>query len=165
MLQHRRSDLPGTLAAVCTRLLFVMRLDMRPLHIVGATPGAVQRRIGVVCGGSFVGDRLSGTVLDGGNNWQTMRADGTIMLDVRLELQTEDGALIGMTYRGLRHGPPEIATRIERGEEVDPGTYYFRTTPFFETATPQYDWLNRIVAIGIGQCNVSGPLYSVFEVQ
>jgi len=156
-------DLPQALRAVQTRPLFVMRLAVRKLQILGATPGGL-RRIGVVFGGSFEGERLSGEVLDGGSDWQIVRSDGATTLDVRLILKTRDDALIGMTYRGLRHGPPDVIARIEAGEEVDPATHYFRTAAFFETAVPQYDWINRIVAVGIGHRRADGPIYSLFEV-
>jgi hypothetical protein len=157
------TDLHDTLKTVRTRPLFVMRLDVRPLQMVAATAGGF-RRVGVMFGGAFEGERLSGDVLDGGNDWQTVRQDGTTALNVRLVLRTKDNATIAMTYRGIRHGPPEIIERIERGEEVDPATHYFRIAPFFETAAEKYGWLNRIVAIGIGLRRADGPIYSVFEV-
>ncbi len=157
------ATLPDALKSVSTRPLFVMRLDVRPLQIVGATPGA-YRRIGVVPGGSFVGERLSGEVLEGGSDWQSVRADGATTLDVRLVLKTNDGALIGMTYRGVRHGPPEVMARIDAGETVDPASYYFRISPMFEAAAANYAWLNRVVAVGIGHRTPDGPIYSVFEV-
>jgi hypothetical protein len=150
-------DLPEVLRSVRTRPLFVMRLDVRKLQVVGATPSGF-RRIGVVPGGSFEGERLSGDVLDGGSDWQTVRSDGATTLNVRLVLKTKDDALIGMKYQGVRHGPPDVVARIERGEAVDPASYYFRTNPLFETAAAKYDWINRVVAIGIG------PIYSIFEV-
>jgi hypothetical protein len=68
-----------------------------------------------------------------------------------------------MTYRGLRHGPPDIIARVERGEAVDPSLYYFRINPMFETAEPKYSWINRILAIGIGYRRADGPVYSIFE--
>jgi hypothetical protein len=156
-------DLPEVLKTVRTRPLFVMRLDVSKLQVVGATPGGV-RRIGVVPGGSFEGERLSGEVLDGGSDWQTVRSDGATTLNVRLVLKTKDDALIGMTYQGLRHGPPDVMARIEKGEAVDPAAYYFRTNPLFETAAAKYHWINRVVAIGIGHRLAGGPIYSVFEV-
>jgi hypothetical protein len=156
-------DLPDVLQTVRTRPLFVMHLDVRKLQIIGATPGAF-RRIGVVPSGSFVGERLSGEILEGGSDWQTIRGDGSMTLNVRLVLKTTDDALIGMTYQGVRHGPPDILARIDRGEVVDPASYYFRINPLFETAAPKYDWINRIVAIGIGHRQADGPIYSVFEV-
>ncbi|MGA2638521.1 DUF3237 domain-containing protein [Methylocella sp.] len=155
-------DLPETLKAVRTRPLFVMRLDSQIL-VLGGAAGA-DRRVGVVHGGSFEGERLSGEVLDGGADWQILRADGATTLDVRLILKTNDGALIGMTYRGLRSGPPDMLARLAKGEAVDPASYYFRITPLFETAAEKYDWINRIVTAGIGHRRADGPIYSVFEV-
>jgi hypothetical protein len=67
-------NLPDVLKTVRTRPLFVMQLDVRKLQIVGATPGA-YRRVGVVPGGSFEGEWLSGEVLDGGSDWQAVRND------------------------------------------------------------------------------------------
>jgi hypothetical protein len=140
-----------------------MRLDVRKLQIIGGAAGAV-RRVGIVFGSVFEGERLSGEVLDGGADWQTARADGAIALDVRLILKTSDESLIGMSYRGLRHGPPDVVRRIEQGEAVDAAAYYFRIAPLFETGATKYDWINRVVAIGIGHRRADGPVYSVFEV-
>jgi Protein of unknown function (DUF3237) len=92
------SNLPDVLTNVRTRRLFAIRLDVKPLAIVGPTPRAF-RRIGVVTGGSFDGDRLSGDVMEGGSDWQTVRKDGSTTLDVRLVLRTNDDVQICMTYR------------------------------------------------------------------
>jgi hypothetical protein len=129
-----------------------MRLAVRPLQKVGGTPG-VYRRIGVVPGGTFDGERLSGEVLEGGNDWQAVREDGSTTLDARLVLKT-----------GVRHGPAGVIARLERGEVVDAAEYYFRIAPLFETASEEYPWINNIVAIGIGQRRADGPIYGVFEV-
>jgi uncharacterized protein DUF3237 len=163
MSENLSDNLPETLKSLRSQALFTMRLDVRGPLIVGATPGA-YRRVGVVTGGSFEGARLSGQVLDGGSDWQTVRRDGATTLDVRLVLKTRDDALICMTYRGVRHGPPDVVARIEKGEVVDPTSYYFRINPLFETATAEYDWINRVVAVGIGHRRADGPIYSIFEV-
>jgi hypothetical protein len=163
MTTSLQDDLPGALRQVRTKPLFVMRLDVLPLQVVGATPGAF-RRIGVVPGGAFEGERLSGTVLEGGADWQDVRRDNSLTLNVRLALKTVDEALIGMTYRGLRHGPADVFARLDRGEPVDPAGYYFRTACFFETEAEHYAWLNGIVALGVGWRRADGPVYSVFEV-
>jgi uncharacterized protein DUF3237 len=163
MTTSLNENLPEVLKSVRTQPLFVMRLDVRKLLMVGATPGA-YRRIGVVPGGAFEGERLSGDVLDGGSDWQSVRTDSSTTLNVRLVLRTKDDALITMTYQGVRHGAAEVMDRIEKGEVVDPGSYYFRINPLFETAAPKYDWINRIVAIGVGHRRADGPIYSVFEV-
>jgi hypothetical protein len=155
--------LPGALRDLRTRPLIAVKLDVRAPMPVIATPGA-QRRIGVVTGGSFDGERLAGVVMDGGSDWQTLKADGTVALDVRLVLKTDDDAFIAMTYRGVRHAPADVLARIDKGEVVDPESVYFRIIVQFETAAPKYDWLNHVVAIGVGHRRADGPVYSVFEV-
>lgn len=151
------------MAEIRTRHLMTMALTVGGLQAIGATP-AGNRRIGLVSGGTFKGERLRGTVLPGGADWLMDRSDGATTLDVRLALETEDKALIGMTYRGLRHGPAAVMARINRGEKVDPSEYYFRTAIMFETAAANYAWLNRIFAIGTGDRLPEGPVYEIFEV-
>src|SRR5579871_2279074 len=124
MAAPRFDDLPEALKSVRTRPLFVMRLSVRPILDLGVTAGP-HRRIGVVFGGAFAGERLSGEVMDGGADWQDVRRDGATTLDVRLILKTDTGALIGMTYRGLRHGPAEVMEKMARGEPIDAASYYF----------------------------------------
>ena len=146
-----------------TTHLLTMTLAVSGMQAIGATPSG-NRRIGLVSGGTFQGERLRGTVLPGGADWIIVRPDGCTTLDVRLVLETDDKAAIGMTYRGLRHGPAAVMDRLNRGETVDPSEYYFRTAVAFETAAPKYDWLNRIFAIGTGRRPPKGPVYDIFEV-
>jgi hypothetical protein len=155
-------NLPETLKTVRTKPLFVLRETVPPLYVVGPTPNAF-RRIGVVTGGRFDGERLSGEVVSG-NDWQDVRRDNCTKLDVRLLLKTDDGALIVMTYQCLRAGAATILEKLDRGEPVDPASYYFRFIALFETSAPSYDWINRIVAIGVGDRRADGPIYGIFEV-
>lgn len=155
-------NLPDALKSLRMRPLFVLREQVPPLLVVGQTPNAF-RRIGVVQGGSFEGERLSGEVVSG-NDWQSVRTDSCIKLDVRLVLRTTDGALIVMTYQCLRAGSPEIIEKLDKGEPVDPTSYYFRMNPMFETASRKYDWMNRIITVGVGHRLADGPLYSIFEI-
>jgi len=148
---------------VLTSPLFTLTLKVPKIQSLGRTPLG-ERRVAVVSGGSFEGPKLRGTVDDGGSDWIIGHPDGALQLDVRLTLRTEDGHLIGVTYRGFRHGPAAVIARLNRGEAVDPGEYYFRIAPFFETASERYAWLNRIVAVGLGHRLPEGPVYRVFEV-
>ncbi len=157
------AELPQALTQVRTRPLFTLRLQVGEVLMVGRTPAA-DRRVGLVTGGRFEGERLSGEVLGGGSDWQDLRADGATTLDVRLHLRTDDGALIVTRYQGLRHGPVEVMRKLAAGETVDPEDYYFRINPVFETASETYGWLNRILAIGIGARYADGPIYNLFEV-
>ena len=147
-----------------TRPLFTLTLQVPRVVDLGVTPNG-HRRIATVSGGTFKGERLNGTVqAPPGGDWILVRTDGTMVLDVRLTLETDDKQLVFMSYHGLRHGPKDVIARLNAGEAVDPSTYYFRSTPVFETASQTYDWLNRIIAVATGRRETTGPIYEVFEV-
>jgi hypothetical protein len=147
-----------------TRLLMTLRVTVAAPQNIGAVPNGT-RRTAPLSGGSFEGPRFRGTVLPGGSaDWLLLRADGVLELDLRATLRTDDGALVSMRSFGLRHGPPEVIAAVARGEAVDPATYYFRTTPRFETAHPAYAFLNRLVAVASGDRRPEGPIYTIHEV-
>jgi len=155
--------LPAELSTLRYQPLFIFQIEVKPPSIVGATPG-YDRRIGEIAGGRFEGERLKGKILSGGSDWQSLRADGATTLNVRLVMETHDGALIAMTYLGVRHGPKEVLDRIARGESVNPSEYYMRATPYYETASPNYSWLNRVVSVAYGHRVAGGAIYQVFEI-
>ena len=51
-----------------------------------------------------------------------------------------------------------------RGEDVDPGAYYMRTSARFETAASRYAWLNRIITVGTGARKANAVRISLYEV-
>jgi hypothetical protein len=147
-----------------TRLLMTLHVTVGTLVNIGAVPHGT-RRTAPVSGGAFEGPRLRGIIVpDSSADWQLLRSDGVLEMDVRFTLQTDDGALISMRSFGVRHGPPEIIAAIGRGERVDPSTYYFRMIPRFATAYPAYSFLNRLVAVGSGDRRPDGPIYTIHEV-
>jgi hypothetical protein len=154
---------PKEYAALASRPLFAFHVDVRKPDIVGATPGH-DRRIGEITGGRFEGPRLRGKMLTGGSDWQSLRLDGATTINVRLLLQTDDDALIAMTYQGVRHGPQDVLDRLARGESVSPSDYYMRVAANFETAAKRYDWLNRVVSVACGHRVAGGAIYQVFEI-
>jgi len=125
----------------------VLRLQTSTWQEFGSTPQGALTMVPVV-GGAFEGDRLRGTVLAGGGDWIMADVDGTFSLDLRITLETDDGALIHMTFAGVR----------------DDANHYLRTTPRFETAAPQYAFLNRLIAVGIGEIRAEGPVHVIEEV-
>lgn len=147
-----------------SRPLFQLTLAVAKIEDLGDTPYGA-RKIAAVAGGSFAGERLRGTVLSPpGGDWLLLRSDGVLCLDVRLTLKTDDGALIYMAYKGMRHGPKDVIDRVNKGEPVDPSSYYFRAAPVFETSSEKYGWLNRALFVASGRREASGPIYDVFEV-
>jgi hypothetical protein len=144
--------------------LFELKLWVEPIVEIGQTPYG-QRRISPIKGGSFQGERLSGHVhASPAGDWLLVRNDGVLTLNVRITLECEDHALIYMSYEGLRHGPQEVMDKLAKGEPVEPGSYYFRMAPKFETASPQHAYLNKMLAIATGHRDPVGPTYQVYEV-
>jgi hypothetical protein len=117
---------------------------------VGEMP-AGRRRIVPILGGSFEGQRIRGTVLPGGADWQILRPDGLVEVDARYTLQTDSGAFIYIQNAGIRHAPPELSAKLLSGEAVDPSLVYFRTVPKFETSASDLQWLTRAIFVGTGE--------------
>ena len=131
---------------------------------IGENPHG-NRQIVPVTGGSFEGPRLKGKVLPGGGDWLLVRPDGVGELDVRVTLQTDDGALIYLTYRGYLTNVLEVLPRWAAGEQIPQEECYFMITPCFETSAAQYAWLQQVVAIGRGSLIPGGVSYQVFAVR
>jgi hypothetical protein len=127
--------------------LMVLRLATSATQDIGSTPRGTLT-IFPVTGGSFEGERLRGKVLAGGGDWVTAHGNGTFTLDLRVTLETDDGGLIHMTFTGVR----------------DDANHYFRTVPRFETAAPKYAFLNRLLAVGIGEIRPDGPVHIIEEI-
>ncbi|MEE3328206.1 MAG: DUF3237 domain-containing protein [Myxococcota bacterium] len=113
-----------------------------------AGPQGTRMMVGVK-GGHFEGDRLKGKVVEPGGDWVTQRADGSIKVDVRVILQTDDGAHILVTYNGIG-----IVTE---------GKLSTRCAPLFETGDERYAWLNNIQAVGIGRMEGKSVFYDIYE--
>ncbi|MGH1457721.1 MAG: DUF3237 domain-containing protein [Paracoccaceae bacterium] len=145
-----------------TAPLFRLSLDIAAAQDLRA-PSGRGTIIVPVTGGWFEGARLRGTVLPDGADWIRAEADHA-KVDVRIVLETDDGALIAMAYRGVHTITDAIKTRLASGEDVPASDYYFRTAPFFETAAPQYAWMNRMIAVGVGKRTATAVEYDVFEV-
>jgi Protein of unknown function (DUF3237) len=136
--------------AMRSRPLTTLRLSTAPTQLVGDGPHGIRLTFPIT-GGVFDGDRLRGKVLPGGDDWVIKRPDGVLDLDLRITLETDDGALIHMTFQGIR-------------DDGAPGAPYFRTLPRFETADARYSFLNRLLAVGTGEISSEGPVHVIEEI-
>ncbi|GAA4503701.1 DUF3237 domain-containing protein [Actinoallomurus oryzae] len=149
-----------------TEFLFDIVVDLNPRLNFGRGPVG-QRVLFGSAGGTFEGPRLRGEVLPGGGDWALFRPDGAMLLDVRLALRTDDGALLHMTYGGRYTTPPELRAEMAdhaTRHRVSPSRYYFRTNPLFETGAESHAWLNDIVCVGSGYLVEGGIAYKIFQV-
>jgi len=127
-----------------------LRVSTASTQNIGAGPHGSRITVPIT-GGSFEGDRLRGKVLPSGDDWTVKRSDGVTELDLRITLETDDGALIHMTFEGIR-------------DEGAPGGPYLRTVPRFETAEARYSFLNRLLAVGRGEMRADGPVHAIEEI-
>jgi muconolactone delta-isomerase len=148
------------------RLTQVYRLEAtvgKPVDLGDAVQG--HRRIVPLTGGTFTGARISGTLVpDASADRQTLLSDGTALGDIRYTLRTDDGDLLDVQSRGVRHGPAEVLARLGRGEDVDPSEYTFRTTTRIDTAAPELDWMNKGVFISVAARQAARVIYETYLV-
>jgi hypothetical protein len=134
-----------------SELLYKINLVLEPGIELGKTPLG-KRVIYTVKGGNFSGPKLKGKVRPAGGDWVLRLDSATTKLDVKLLLETDDGQLISNTYTGIVRNNPD-------------GTTYWRITPLFETSSKKYDWLNYVVAVGIGKMSQGGVSYEVYVIK
>lgn len=123
---------------------------------IGAGP-AGNRFIGEIKAAAVEGDRIRATLAGAAAADWMVRTGPIAVVDVRLTLRTDDGALIYMTYGGrlnLAAGPDHL---------------FAYTAPTFETGDERYAWLNAIQAAGKGKL-ISGPdgsrlEYDIYELR
>jgi hypothetical protein len=103
--------------------------------------------------GFFEGPNLKGKVLPNGGDWLMQLNETTNKLDVRASLQTNEGENIYVTYQGY----------LKLNAD---GTYYFRTTPYFETSSKKLEYLNHTVCVGVGTIVKPGETvsYKVYQI-
>ena len=135
--------------ALRSELLLDLAIDAQPVNKVGSL--GVNRLIVAVAGGTFEGPALKGTIVGPSGDWIVGRPDGSLLLDVRLVLQTDDAQKIYMTWRGVSYTPPG-------------GVEYARILPMFETGAGKYAWLNNLVAVGVHKPIPGKVAYRVYRI-
>ena len=144
-------------------LLWKAHIDVEGFYEVGHTFRG-HRNIVRVKGGWFEGPEIRGEILPGTGDWFLTRPDGVGEGDVRDTYQSDDGAIIYVSYRGILDISPDVWARIGAGEDVPASEYYLRGQPMFETGSEKYDWLNKIVAVSVGKQEAMGVTYDVFRI-
>lgn len=140
----------------------VVHVDAGESLSIGNSPIGM-RTIVPVTGGWVRGARLNGTVVGPGADWAVVGTDGYVRLDVRIQLQTDDGALVYVEYPGLLE-LNEASLGALAGGSSDYDDHYFRTTPRFETGDDRYGWLNTSVFVGRGRLAAGVVEYEIYRV-
>lgn len=140
--------------------LVTFRNTLSAVQPIGDTP--FGHRITYIVGeGRFEGERLSGRILPGGGDWLIRGAGGLARLDVRKTFETDDQALIHVSYTGLYKFSAEVTARLASGEDCEFGDTLFLTQVQFETGDPRYAWINETLAVGEGRETQNGVEYRI----
>ena len=131
-------------------LLFSYHLQLTPPEIIGPVPEGIRANV-YTQSGTVTGEKMQGILRPVGGDWVTVRSDGVGVTDVRGTIETQDGALIYMTYTGVLDLGEDGYQRFLQGQL--PTTARICNAPRFQTAHPNYLWLNRVQAVGIAEIN------------
>ena len=140
-----------------------MTIELVPLCTATITLGSPMiipntpmgtRLIVEVADARYEGDRLTANLKGVANaDWAVIGADNTTTLDVRLTLETDDGALIFLQYQGRSDA------------SGGPGTAPIYAAPRFDTGDPRYAWLNKIQAVAKGTLDGTTLTYEIYELR
>lgn len=131
---------------------------------IGDTADGTRRIIPIFEGGRVEGPLIKGALMGNAADWQLTRPDGVTVADAMYALKTDDGVVIQIRNKGLRHGPPEVMARLAAGDPVDPAEYYFRTVPEFIAPIGKYDWMNKSIFVCSGARYLAGIKLWVWRV-
>jgi len=132
-------------------------------EVIGPVPEGFRMNVYVVSG-EVNGPKVYGKLRPVGGDWLTIRPDGVAILDVRATIETREEALIYITYTGVGDAGEDGYERFLRGEP--PPTIPLRIVPRVQTTHPDFQWLNRLQCLGIGEVDterfeVSYDVYAV----
>jgi hypothetical protein len=136
------NDIPAAI-----ELLLVLTIQTSLVRAVTATPLG-DRTVFDIEGGTFAGPRLSGRIPATGGDW-VIRTPTASRLDVRMLLETDDGATILFLYSG-------------RACMID-GKLRIEVAGTFEAPQGPYAWLNDIQTFGQGFRIPEGVRYHFYR--
>ena len=133
-----------------------MSLELIPLctltvSLAPTIPVSPSLVIGEVIAARAEGDRLQASMKGAAAaDWLQVSPEGFGTLDVKLTLETDDGALVHVTYSG----------------RLQFETMAVYSTPLFHTGDERYLWLNKIQGAAKGTFQPDGTLiYEIFELR
>jgi hypothetical protein len=91
-----------------------------------------------------------------GEDASLLGSDDVAIANVRATIQTDDGALIDATYRGVMPTAlgvfRAIAGGVDKiGKPETPAEFRLVVTPTYQTGDQRYAWLNELQCVGFGR--------------
>lgn len=149
-MRRCRSRPPLSPGAESPELVPLARVSVAPGDRYSIKSGPFgDRVIADISQGRWEGERLAGDIVGPGADWAMPGPGDAMLLDVRQVIQTDDGAVIYVTYNGRCHRSRGTCT----------------VAPTFETADGRYVWLNAVQAVGKGRFKGGRLEYQMYEVR
>jgi len=145
------------------RRFCTLAVEVGPMRPIGTGPFGLRRMVPIL-GGTVTGPEVSGKILPGGADWQTVGTDGVSEFRAQYAFETATGALVEVIDAGFRHGPTDVMKRLAAGEDVPPTDYYMRSTTRFTTGDSNLGWINRTLFVSTGARRASTVQIDVFAV-
>ncbi|HWW63715.1 MAG TPA: DUF3237 family protein [Sphingomonadaceae bacterium] len=145
--------------------VFQIEIELSKRFRYGPTMWGLERGFVGVLGGTVKGPRLNGRIVPhSGGDWPTIKADHTAQFDARYLIEADDGTIVELRNRGIRHGDKAVLDRLQNYEPVDPSEYYMRLTPSFDAPEGPHGWLSRTVFIGKADRRESRSVFTYWAV-
>ena len=113
--------------------------------------------------GVLDGPSLAGRSLGSGSDWMLQGADGYLRLDARIQVETEDHAVICARYFGVAEANGRLMEALAASEPTGFEDQRIRTHWVLETGHPRYAWVNQAVFVGEGRLLPAGEGLAGFE--
>ena len=131
-------------------------------HEVGVGPLG-HRQYYEVNNGVLEGPRLNGKQLGAGGDWMLVGADGFMRMDVRIQIEIEDGAIICAHYFGPAEANRKLAQGLSSSTPTEFSDQSIRTHWVLETGDARHAWINQSVFVGEGRLRPASPGVLGFE--
>jgi hypothetical protein len=153
----------GALSLHPYHLEHITRADLtlvKNAEVIGETPEGIRLNF-QVSGGSFSG-KICGRSCSISGDWLNVRSDGIGILDTKITINTEDGAIL------LLIGSGTVDLGRDGYRNVAEGRYPARA-PIVEVmrflaSDPKYAWLLRLQCMAIGYATTDKVCYDVYGV-
>jgi hypothetical protein len=101
-----------------------------------------------VPGGTLKGPKINGTFVAPSGDWLNVMPDGSLRIDARSSVKTDDGEFILVAANGIIIPNKDAMDRFNKGEVITSNDEYFLIALRFTTASKKYDWLNKVQVVG-----------------
>ena len=155
------SDCRSKNSKISMKLEFEMTYRIKtkgPLISTGFSPYG-EKQYWEISEGLLLGPRIKAIVKMPGGDWMHVSPDGFWRPDVRLQLETDDKAIIPLSYTGLVEQSKSFTEAARAGKETQWTDQYMRMVMQFETGVEKYSWLNKSIFIA------EGRLINTYEIE